>query len=58
MIIIQDKGLHIIGIGTTLPKAMIDAGIRRVKYDYMRKLLSYSQDKYEVKYKEYYLSKW
>ena len=58
MIAIQDRDRCIIAIEPTLPKAMIQAGIRKVKYSYIRKLFYKHPKNTIIKYKEYYLSKW
>lgn len=58
MIIIQNSNKDIIGIGTTVPKALLAVGIKKNKCDYVRKLITKHGREYPIKYKDYFISKW
>ena len=58
MIIIQNKDRVVIGTGTTLPKALDAVRIPRTKYEYIRQKVSEHRKCTEIKYKQYFISKW
>jgi len=56
IITIQNSDKDIICVETTLPKALVSAGIKRIKYSYIKQRLAEAKY-YPIKYKKYIITK-